>query len=491
MKKRRELLWLSASTAALFVFSFTAGYGLRELYALASGRSGPEWRATQQMIASYRRIASRNGAGAVGEPDMGPPQLYAEVLDRLRTLYVDRLPDNTVMSYSSIEQMLASLYDPNTRLLMPGEASALKAAEQGSFTGLGAVLTVKKANSTDRGSSDREITLVAPLPGSPAEAARLLPGDRITEIDNRWIAPIHLWSREMQFATDRITRADSQWQRDGAAGPDPEDEGRPQATAEERKKALEAADKITNRWKSSIDLQSALEMLLTQPEGEHTLTIERAGEPKPRQVKVTFGKVQVPPVSKRLLPGNIGHVQVRQLGSETVTALATALKELKEEGAQSLLLDLRRSPGGSLEAAQQIAGLFFSSGSVGSLQVRDERRKLVDRPLAVKPPQSPAPKFAAVAVLVDGGTAGSSEVLAAALRDHAVGKLFGSTTFGDGTEQVVMPLENGAAVSITSGKLFTPKRVDFNGKGLKPDVAIPAGPGLDRQLEQAVKALRA
>src|SRR5688500_19700013 len=101
MKKRRELLWLSGSTAALFVFVFTAGYGLRALIDLASGRSGPEWRVTQEMFASYRRIASRNGAVPAGEPDMGPPQLYAEVLDRLRTLYVDKLPDNTLLSYSS------------------------------------------------------------------------------------------------------------------------------------------------------------------------------------------------------------------------------------------------------------------------------------------------------------------------------------------------------------------------------------------------------
>jgi len=234
-----------------------------------------------------------------------------------------------------------------------------------------------------------------------------------------------------------------------------------------------------------------LEMLMTQTSGEHTLTVERPGDPKPRQVKVTFGTLKVPPVSKRLLPGNIGHVQVRQLSPDTVAAVATALKELHEGGAQSLVLDLRHSPGGSLEAAEQIAGLFVPSGPVGILQVRDDKRKIVDRQLAVKPPSAAVPKFAAVAVLVDGGTAGSSEVLAAALRDHGVAKLYGSTTFGDGTEQTIMPLENGAAVSITSGKFLTPKRADFDGKGLKPDFAIPAGPGLDKQLEQAVKSLRA
>ena len=102
-----------------------------------------------------------------------------------------------------------------------------------------------------------------------------------------------------------------------------------------------------------------------------------------------------------------------------------------------------------------------------------------------------APKFSAIAVLVDRGTAGSSEVLAAALRDHGVAKLYGSPTFGDGTEQTVLPLDNGAAVCVTSAKFLTLKRLDFDGKGLKPDVVVPAAPGLDRQLEQAVKSLRA
>ncbi len=489
MKKRRELLWLSASTAALLVFSFTAGYGLRQLYALArSGSAGGQWPAAQRWTASLRQLASR--AGPTTEPDMGPPQLYAEVLDRLRTLYVDKLPDNTLLSYSSVEQMLSNLQDPSTRLLMPGEAAAYKAAEEGKFAGLGAVLTVRRSASTDRQSNERDITVVTPLPGGAAEAAHLLPGDRITEMDGHWIAPVHLWYREMAMFTDRYSRGESVWHRDADGGDDPDGGARPKATPDQRKQAEEAADKFANRWKASTDMQSVLELLTTQATGEHTITIERAGEPKPRQVKVTLGALQVPPVAKRLLPGNIGHLQLRQISHEAVAAVAGALKELHEAGATSLVLDLRRSPGGSLEAAEQIAGLFVPSGSAGTLQVRDEKRKILERALSIKPAES-APMFTSLAVLVDGGTAGSAEVLAAALRDHGAAKLFGSTTFGDGTEQTILPLDNGAAVSITSGKFLTLKHLEFDGKGLKPDVAIPAGPGLDRQLEQAVKSLRA
>jgi C-terminal peptidase prc len=489
MKKRRELLWLSASTAALLVFSFTAGYGLRELYALArTGGASPPLRAGAA-TAGWRWLASRAGIGA--DSDWGPPQLYAEVLDRLRTLYVDKLPETTLLSYSSIEQMLASLDDPNTRLLMPDEAAALKQEEEGHYSGIGAVLTVKRYPSSDHQTAEQDLTVVTPLPGSPAETAHLLAGDRITEVDGRWIAPVHLWTREMRFMTDHYGAADGGWQRDQDSGADPQ-ETRPQATPDQRKEAEDAQAKLADRWRSSTDIASAIELLETGASGEHTLTIERAGEPKPHQVKVTFGTVDVAPVSKpRLLPGNIGQIQIRQISPAAVTALAAGLKELHDGGAQSLVLDLRHSPGGSIEAAQQIAGLFVPSGPLTILEERDTKRKLVEKPLAIKPPASPAPKFASIAVLVDRGTAGSAEVLAAALRDHEVARLYGSATFGDGTEQVIMPLDNGAAVSITSAKFLTPKRVDFDGKGLKPDVLVPAAPGLDRQLEQAVKSLRA
>jgi carboxyl-terminal processing protease len=489
MKKRRELLWLSASTAALLVFSFTAGYGLRELFALArTGRAISPLRAGAA-TAGWQLFASRAGIGA--DPDMGPPQLYAEVLDRLRTLFVDKLPENTLLSYSSIEQMLASLDDPNTRLLQPDEAAALKQEEDGHYSGIGAVLTVKRYASPDHQSGEQDLTVVTPLPGGPAETAHLLPGDRITEVDGRWIAPMHLWTREMRFATDHYSAADGGWQRDQDAGADPQDT-RPKATPEQRKEAETAQEKLADRWRSSTDVASALELLETAPSGDHTLTIERAGEPKPREVKITCGTVEVAPVSKpRILPGNIGEIQIRQISPAAVTSLVDGLKELHDGGAQSLILDLRHSPGGSLEAAQEIAGLFVPSGPLTILQQRDAKRKLVDKLVGIKPPATLAPKFAAIAVLVDRGTAGSAEVLAAALRDHGVAKLFGSSTFGDGTEQVILPLDNGAAVSVTTAKFFTPKRLDFDGKGLKPDVVVPAAPGLDRQLEQAVKSLRA
>src|SRR5206468_6606879 len=133
---------------------------------------------------------------------------------------------------------------------------------------------------------------------------------------------------------------------------DPDDDEKPQSTREQRKQAQEAADRLANRWRTSTDIRTAVELLMTTPSGDHMLTIEHAGQPKPKQVKVTFATLHVAPVLKRILPGNIGYLQLRQISPEAVSAVESALKELHDNGATSLILDLRRSPGGSLEAAE-------------------------------------------------------------------------------------------------------------------------------------------
>ena len=163
--------------------------------------------------------------------------------------------------------------------------------------------------------------------------------------------------------------------------------------------------------------------------------------------------------------------------------MAEAVAGFSKQGVRNLVVDLRQSAGGSREAARDVAGSLLGDVKFAVLKERDPDRKLVERALMARGGQA-AVKPAAVSVLVDGGTAGVSELLAAALRDHAGAKLIGTGTFGDGTEQELVRLENGAGVSITRAKMLTSKGVDFDGKGLQPDVT-PTGDAL----EVAVKAL--
>jgi C-terminal peptidase prc len=468
------------------VFSFTAGYGLRELAVLArGGESG--WVFAGERAGGPRRIAriaSRNGA-AGAERDLGTGQVFYEVLSQLQEQYVDKLPSDTVLATGALDRMLDSLRDPNTRLVEPDEAAALKSMGDGNFSGLGAVLTIRRITRSDR-TTERNLTVVSPIPGGPADKAGLLPGDRITEIDGRWIAPQRFSPRVLQRITEDIgVIFDPKALRNGVPR---DDEDVEQPSQEQRNKQKEADAAERQKWRNSTDLATAIRQLTVGTSGTHTLTIERAGEKEPLKKTVTLGRTTAPGVSSRTLADGVGYIRLGALNPATATAFGTTLAALQQKGTRSLVLDLRRSPGGLLTSAQEIASRLLASGPVVVVQRRNSERKLVKQPLGVKPGVKRI-AFKSIVVLVDGGTAGAAEVLAAALRDGAGAKLVGAQTFGDGTEQTLFPLDNGGALELTTAKLFAPKEGDFDGKGLKPDVAVPAA-GADSILEQALRALR-
>jgi carboxyl-terminal processing protease len=320
------------------------------------------------------------------------------------------------------------------------------------------------------------------MPGSPAEKAGLQPGDRITSFDGHWIAPMHLTERMLSMLSEDEPTISPQYLKFADSIPEEEREKPP--TPEARK----AADEELDRLRGSIELQSVLETLTSAVEGEHELTVER-GKEKPKTVKVQLARTSVAPITKKKLAPTVGYLQVRQINAEAVRALDLALAEFRMSGLKSLVLDLRRSPGGSLAQVQQMASRFMPEGAVAILETRDSARKKVKKPLSVKPVERRV-KFDAISVLVDNGTAGGSEVLAAALRDAGLAKIVGETTFGDGTEQTILPLENGGAISMTTAKMLSRKGTDFDGKGLKPDVPVVASTDADRALEQALRLVR-
>lgn len=485
MIRKKQALLLGASTLALMSFAFTAGYGLRELAVLAQG--GPSrWvfdGGPGGVPRALGRIASRNGA-AGRERDLGAGQVFYEVLDQLQQQSVEKLPPDTQLATGAVDSMLDRLNDVNTRFLEPSEAAAFKAMRTGVFSGLGAVLTIRRTVKSD-GSAERNITVVAPMPGSPAEKAGLLPGDRIIEIDGHWIAPTRLSPRVLNRMTEEIGPLFTPRPGDGAIPKDDEDLKKP--TPEEEKQRKEAADAERKKWRNSTDITAVLRELTVSASGKHTLVVDRPGE-KPRTVTVNFARIEVAPITSRMQGDGVGYIRLNQVSAAAAQQFGAAVTELQGKGARSLILDLRRSPGGTLAHAQEIAGRLMASGNLAIMQRRGADRKLVKQPLAVKATTG-RPRFKSIAVLVDKGTAGASEALAIGLKEMAQAKLIGEQTFGDGTEQTLFPLDNGAALSITTAKVLSPKATDYDGKGLKPDVAVPAGAG--DPLEQAVRALRA
>jgi carboxyl-terminal processing protease len=142
-----------------------------------------------------------------------------------------------------------------------------------------------------------------------------------------------------------------------------------------------------------------------------------------------------------------------------------AIQALEKEQVQGYVLDLRSDPGGLLDASLQIASMWLKQGEIVSLVNRDqvkERYNATGHPLTNKP----------LVVLVDGGSASASEILAGALQDDNRARLVGTRTFGKGLVQAVEPLEDGSALKLTIAKYYTPKGRDINHVGIAPDITV-------------------
>ena len=501
--KQKEQVWVvSATCLSLAGFSFFAGYGARYLYSNLA-RNG---RAAAGSPVGFQ-VASAAQPKGLG-PDLRPAELYMEVYKKLQVYYVEQTPGDTAIALGSVDAMLNQLGDPNTRLLTKTEVDALQSEERGEYPGLGAVLTVTRYNShegetpavtksgqpatkvigklpaqsprTEEKAAPspgvRTITVVSVAPGSPAEKAGLKAKDHITEIDGHWIAPAHVSYRILTQLTDDLGPQDGR-------PVDPEERPQDQTPQTERDKINKEAAEQRAKWKNATEMPQVIPQLLTANGGDHELTIERGVPQKTIKVKVTLGSTTLQPVTSKKVNDTTGYVQILAFNGSTVQQVTDAVNGFKTSGVKNLVLDLRNSAGGSMEVARAVGGLFMGEAKFATLRSRDAAGKMADRALMTS---GGAPKWkpGAVSVLVDAGTAGSSELLAAALRDNLGARLVGSTTFGDGSEQMVARLENGSGVSITRAHMLTSKGVEFDTKGLQADA--PAG---SDALDAAVKAL--
>ena len=489
IERQERAWWWTTSLLVLAAFSFLSGLGMRGLYQHLS-KAGVSTANRNE----YPRIAS--AAPRVPDPDIQPEWLYREVLSKLRNFYVEALPSRTVLASGSVQQMLEDLGDVNTRLLSPTETEAIQSAVNGEFNGLGAVLTVKKFPVRRKPGSEeqanaampipgmppkkpgaptptqRNIVVVSVLPGSPAEKAGLQTGDRIIELDGRWIAPTHLSYRVLTQVTDPLGPQDGRpLEEDELIMPVKERTAQEKKEDEERDKELE---EIRAKWKSATDLGTAMEALHGGATGKHRLALERGKANERIEVQVDLQPTRTEVFTAKQLP-KAGYVQFRAFNSTSTQKLNEALSGFQSAGLKNLIVDLRGSAGGSLEAVQSVAGALVGDAKIAILKERDPERKLIDRGLMGKGPKH-AFKPAAITVLVDGGTAGSAEVLAAALRDVSAARILGTSTFGDGTYQELVRLENGSAFTLTRARTLTSKGVEFDGKGIQPDAAPEGDP---------------
>ena len=200
------------------------------------------------------------------------------------------------------------------------------------------------------------------------------------------------------------------------------------------------------------------------------LAIGRAGEPEPLVFDLQRSEVHVHTVRAEAMRGGYGYVRITQFSDSTPADLDTALAGLTAGGKRSLrglVLDLRGNPGGVLESAVGVADEFLESGVI----VKAEGRT-ADARFEMDATAGDALRGAPLVVLVDGGSASGSEIVAGALRDHGRAALMGERTFGKGSVQTVIPLRDGQALKLTTSKYFTPSGASIHERGIQPDVVL-------------------
>lgn len=418
--------------------------------------------ASPRTIVADSQLQDAPRAGDDDQFSAGSPALtFQRVYDLLKRNYVDTLPDDSKLGHGAAAAMLASLGDPESRFLEPAEMAELVREAHGEYRGLGAVTAVRKILHPKRGKNEPgytefQLTVVAPLPGSPARKAGLKSGDVITELNGRWVASYDLVAARAKDIN--------------AAKNDPV-----------------ALNKLAKEINDRADPEHALSLAEAQSKldagGEKpvTLTVSRPGEAKPLTLTVDVSApTTLIPVSGKTLPGSIGYLQISQFTQDADTAFASALAKLGP-GLKGLIIDLRASPGGLLNVGAAVAGRLTTAQTFALLQTKKQREQPI-----------PIPSARAVAcpivVLIDGGTANTSELLAAALRAGG-SKLIGAPTFGDATDVKPVRLRDGAGFTMTVGKFLTADRADFAGVGLKPDIAVADAPGADAPLQRALAEL--
>ncbi len=213
--------------------------------------------------------------------------------------------------------------------------------------------------------------------------------------------------------------------------------------------------------------------------------VNRAGEIK--EISITRAEINNPSVSSKL-DGTTGILTVSRFDNETESLARRAASELKRGGATSIVLDMRGNGGGYLDAAPGFAGMWLDNKAV--VTVRDNRSSDT-----MKSSGEPILKGMKTTVLVNGSTASAAEIVAAALKDNGVATIIGEKTFGKGTVQEIIPLNNGAQLKVTIKRWFTPKNVNVTKNGIKPDTAVgleqkDLDAGTDPQLQAAIAAAR-
>ncbi|MFZ5824930.1 MAG: S41 family peptidase [Bacillota bacterium] len=213
-------------------------------------------------------------------------------------------------------------------------------------------------------------------------------------------------------------------------------------------------------------IEKAGSIIRGEPGTEVVLKIERPAEGRTFEVTIVRALIHVPQVEYELLENGVGHLILNSFGGSASQEFFSAVKDLKEQGATSLVLDLRQNPGGYVSDAVSIASAWVPKGEPVMYELgKDEEVAQRSQGTLINLP---------TVVLVDGGSASAAEILAGAIQDYKAGTLVGTKTFGKGTVQQLLFMQNGDGMKVTIAEYFTGKRRKVDGVGLTPDYVVEA-----------------
>ena len=347
--------------------------------------------------------------------------LFWEAFYMLDDDYVDTLAlDDENQLYGAIKGMVDSLDDPFTVFMTPDETNDFQASLEGTLQGIGAELTIK----------DDQLTVIAPLKGSPAETEGLKPGDIIYMIDDMYVADLTLFEAIMNIRGEEGTTV--------------------------------------------------------------ILTVIRDGLTDPVVLEIERAQIEIPSVEFEYYGDNedIAYISIYQFNDNTELEFETVVQELLLKEIEGIILDVRYNGGGYLDVSVDILSDFIEGKQKAvvtkhreegdnEIFYTNESSRLADIPLVV---------------LVNEGSASASEIVAGVIQDYERGLVMGADTFGKGSVQVVEVLEDGSSLRYTIAKWYTPNDRSIDDVGITPDTIIEISDEdyeneIDTQLDAAIEYL--
>lgn len=359
---------------------------------------------------NYSALAEKSPNAQLPLDDL---RAFAEVFGKIKDDYVDTVEDKKLIS-EAINGMLTGL-DPHSSYLDADAFKDLQAGTQGEFGGLG----------IEVGMEDGFVKVVSPIEDTPAYHAGIKSGDLIIKLDDTQV--------------------------------------------------------------KGMSLNDAVKRMRGKPDTPIVLTVLRKSVAKPLEIKIVRAIIKTKSVKPKMVEPGYAFVRVTQFQEHTGEDLAKALKALSEENKgplKGLVLDMRNNPGGLLNGAVGVSAAFLPKGELVVYtegRAEDAKMRLTANaehyvrggPKADYLRDLPADfKTVPMVVLVNGGSASASEIVAGALQDHRRAIVMGTQTFGKGSVQTILPMNNGTAIKLTTARYFTPEGRSIQAKGIVPDIQV-------------------